>query len=283
VRRLVSSVLAFLLPTLITITLNAQTGPSRVELRAQHDRLAASHVVPVGSFEQVAPYWTAEGGWHTELQLRNNLASGNLIVTPSLRIPDGTETALTPMTLLPGEVQSIDLNKALTAINSNLAGQANAYGSVVLRYNSKGWRNLYASVMVHDSGRPIMYHLDAVHQAPKYVTGSREGIWWLPTKATHDYLILTNQSDHLLQGTLWLYDSAGKPWSQPLQLGSEADATSVSTATAHHLWPHWPVWGNKGRHTARSRVARYGPYPVRRSRGIFSDNENVRLRSKGYG
>jgi hypothetical protein len=204
----------------INAQLTTQSAPSRAELRAQHDRAALSHVAPLKDFEQFAPYWTAEGGWHTELQLRNNLASGNLVVTPSLRTADGTETALNPITLLPGEVQSVDLNKALTAVNSNLAGKANAYGSIVIRYNSKGLRNLYASVMVHDTGRPIMYHLDAASQASKYVSGSREGIWWLPTKTTRDYLILTNQSDHELHGTLWLYGGGGEPWSQPLQLGA---------------------------------------------------------------
>lgn len=72
--------------------------------------------------------------------------------------------------------------------------------------------------MVHDTGHPIMYHLDAMVQAPEYLTGSREGIWWLPTKATRDYLILTNQASHPLQGTLWLYDAGGRPWSQSIQL-----------------------------------------------------------------
>ena len=194
---------------------------TREEARAKHDKIAAARTVPTKDNEQFAPYWTAESGWHTELQLRNNLSTGSMIVSPILRTSDGAETSLNPITLLSGEVQSIDLNKALTAVSSDLLGKANAYGSIALRYNSPGWRNLYASVMVHDTGHPIMYHLDAINQAAKYVTGSREGIWWLPTKFTRDYLILTNQSNHALQGTLWLYDGAGKPWSQPLQLGAK--------------------------------------------------------------
>jgi hypothetical protein len=72
--------------------------------------------------------------------------------------------------------------------------------------------------MVHDTGRPIMYHIDASNAAGKFVTGSREGIWWLPTGSTRDYLILTNQGQHPLAGTVWLYDSTGKPWGKPLQL-----------------------------------------------------------------
>ena len=43
-----------------------------------------------------APYWTAEPGWHSEFQLRNNLASGTLTVTPVLRLYTGQEVALTP-------------------------------------------------------------------------------------------------------------------------------------------------------------------------------------------
>ena len=197
----------------------SQTVPANI--RAEHDRKAAARVIPWKEFEQFAPYWTAEGGWHTELQLRNNLAAESLVVAASLRISDGTETALDAVNLLPGEVRSIDINDALAAVNSTLAGKAYAYGSIVLRYSAKASRNLYASVMVHDTGHPIMYHLDAMIQAPGYVTGSREGIWWLPTKSTRDYLVLTNQSDHPLQGTLWLYDAAGRSWNQPLKLGAK--------------------------------------------------------------
>ena len=196
----------------------AQPDTKAAAIRAKHDLAAAAHVIPLREFEQFAPYWTAEAGWHTDLQLRNNLASDSLTVRASLRTPDGAETDLKQLTLLPGEVRSINLMDALADVHSNLAGHANAYGSIALRYTSKAGGNLYGSVMVHDTGHPIMYHLDAINQAPKYVAGSREGIWWLPTKGTRDYLVLTNQADHPLEGILRLYDSAGKSWNQPFQL-----------------------------------------------------------------
>jgi hypothetical protein len=218
--RLVSAVLFLCLcPLFTTAQQTTQPKPSREEARALHDRAAAARVIPLRDFEQFAPYWTAEGGWHTDLQLRNNLAADSLTVRPSLRTSDGTETALKPVTLLPGEVRSINLMDALAEINSNLAGQANAYGSIALRYTAKAMRNLYGSVMVHDTGYPVMYHLDAVNQAPAWKSGSREGIWWLPKRSVHDYLILTNQASHPIEGTLYLYDSTGKPWSEPVKLG----------------------------------------------------------------
>ena len=198
-------------------TLKSHADPAVVRLR--QDKIAAAKVFPLKDFAQYIPYWTAEGGWHTELQLRNNLSADSLTVTPALRTPDGTETPLQPLTLLPGEVRSVMLNEALAAVNSNLAGQANAYGSIALRYKSKGSRNLYASAMVHDTGHPIMYHLDGQIESPGFHAGSREGIWWLPSKSTRDYLIVSNQSGVPLIGTLWLYDAAGKPWKQAVTLG----------------------------------------------------------------
>lgn len=39
------------------------------------------HITPQKMF---APYWTIEPGWHSEIQLRNNLISSPLTVTPVL-------------------------------------------------------------------------------------------------------------------------------------------------------------------------------------------------------
>ncbi len=130
----------------------AQPNTKAAAIRAKHDLAAAAHVAPVGEFEQFAPYWTAEAGWHTDLQLRNNLASESLTVRPSLRTSDGAETDLKLVTLLPGEVRSVNLMDALMEVNSSLAGSANAYGSIALRYTAKSVGNLYGSVMVHDNG-----------------------------------------------------------------------------------------------------------------------------------
>ncbi len=53
----------------------------------------------VSDQEQYVSYWTTEANWHSELQLRNNSPSVDLIVTPSLRSADGTETKLAAVTL----------------------------------------------------------------------------------------------------------------------------------------------------------------------------------------
>jgi hypothetical protein len=195
-----ASLLSFLL---CPPPLHAQSTP------AQHSELSA--------FEQHVAYWTTEPGWRTELQLRNNLESGDLAVTPALRTADGTETALPSITIKSGEVASLDLYDALLKTAPQLAG---AWGSLVLRYRAVVYHALYPAVMVRAEGRPIAFHLDGFIASPTYDTGSREGIWWAPGQPATDYLILTNTGDRELDSTLTLYDASGKSWKQKLSLSA---------------------------------------------------------------
>jgi hypothetical protein len=167
-------------------------------------------------FEQYVAYWTTEPGWRTELQLRNNLDPGELTVTPALRMADGTETALPPVTIKSAEVASLDVSDAVLKAAPRLVG---TYGSLVLRYRATVHRALYAAVMVRIDGRPIAFHLDAYSHNLSPGRASREGIWWLPRESVSDFLILANAGDQKLVPTLTVYDSGGKAWHQQLSLG----------------------------------------------------------------
>jgi len=166
--------------------------------------------------EQILSYWTALGGWHSELQLRNNLPTKDLEVMPVLRGPDGTETPLPAVTIKPQEVRSINLNIALNSFAPQLMG---SYGSVALRYHSYASRALYAAIMVHDTGHPIAFHIDASAESSDYDGGSREGIWWLPNDTAKDILVLTNQGKFPLDLTVSVYDAVGKEVRKQIALG----------------------------------------------------------------
>jgi len=178
----------------------------------------ATHPAPQpASFEQFAVYWTAEAGWKTELLLRNNLPSQSLTVTPALRTPDGTKTALPTVTINSNDVATVDLGSIITTSAPQLTG---AYGSIVFRYTATVPRALYAAVMVELPGTPIEFHLDGYFQATGPVSGGQEGIWWLPRDSVKDWLILTNTSANALSGSLTLYDPTGKAWNQPVRLSA---------------------------------------------------------------
>jgi hypothetical protein len=173
---------------------------------------------PAVDQQQMVAYWTTETGWNSELQLRNNALSQDLTVRPVLRLANGAETSLAPVTIKPQEVVPIDIAAAISAAGApNLVG---TYGSVVLRYSSPSERVLYAALMVRRIGYPIAFHIDAMGESQDFQAGSREGIWWLPKDSTSDYLILTNQGSNPIPVVLSLYNSVGKESKKQLILGA---------------------------------------------------------------
>jgi len=192
-------------------SLAAQSQPASNPQPSQHSN---KRPVPTDQ-QQFAVYWTTEPGWHTQLQLRNNLEEEDPPVTPALRTANGDETVLPAVIVKPGDVVSVDLHDTLMKAAPQLIG---SWGSVVFRYRSTVSGALYAAVMMHANGRPIVFHLDAHGRGSTYETGSRESVWWLPFDHVTDYLILTNSGDQDSPANLILFDSGGKAWQQPLTL-----------------------------------------------------------------
>jgi hypothetical protein len=168
--------------------------------------------------EQVVSFWTSEGGWHSELQLRNNLRDKSLVITPVLRSATGDETALPAITVNPQEVRTLNLNEAIGDNAPHLTG---SYGSLLLRYHSPYLQNLHAALMIHDTGHPIAFHIDATgNELDEFEGASREGIWWLPSDEVKDILIVTNEGRRPLEATLTLFDAQGKESTQKIQIGA---------------------------------------------------------------
>lgn len=132
--------------------------------------------------EQFAPYWTSEPGWATELQLRSNLPSKPLTVTPVLRVASGREIPLDATTIPPNSSTSVWVNEGLLAHASDLLNQPGSYGSVVFRFTSPGALNLHATVVVAMQGEPASIPMSAYPERYSLSTargngpGSLEGI-----------------------------------------------------------------------------------------------------------
>jgi hypothetical protein len=86
--------------------LSAQTSPSQLV-----SKTTAAWAATPAPQEVFAPYWTSEPGWETELQLKNNLTTGPLTVTPVLRLSSGQEIPLDPVTIAPKVSVSVWVNE----------------------------------------------------------------------------------------------------------------------------------------------------------------------------
>lgn len=171
--------------------------------------------------ESYAAYWTSEPGWITELQLKNNLPSAPLTVTPVLRLASGREIAFDSTTIPPGTSVSVWVNQGLLEHASELFGQPGSYGSVVFRYTSPNADNLYATVLLSVHGEPISFPMRS-RSGGEFASkaASLEGIWWQPgTAPSIDVLVIGNHSDNRVSGTLRIFDASGKSWRERVVLG----------------------------------------------------------------
>src|ERR1700689_3428590 len=126
--------------------------------------------------EVFAPYWTSEPGWDTELQLKNNLASGPLTVTPFLRVASGEEIALDPVTVPSNVSVSMWVNEQLLKHSPAVLNLRGSYGSVVFRFTSLSAMNLYATSIPFLHGEPIAFPV-AAHPASQSLRETGPAAW----------------------------------------------------------------------------------------------------------
>jgi hypothetical protein len=176
--------------------------------------------------ELFASYWTSEPGWDTELQLKNNLASGSLTVTPVLRLLSAQEIPLDPVTIAANDSISVWVNMGLLKHSPDLLSQPGSYGSVVFRFTALDARNAFASSIARLRGGPIEFDNEA-HPLADFAAwpraagpGSQEGIWSQLRSSGNDFVIVSNSSGKALTAKLWLSDASGKRWSRTINLAA---------------------------------------------------------------
>ena len=180
------------------------------------DKASSRSPLPQAKLQEVlAPYWSSEPGWDTELQLKNNLAAAPLTVTPVLRLASGEEIPLDPVTIASNASVSVWVNEGLLKHAPSVLNQPGSFGSVVFRFTSLHAMNLYATAVPSIQGQPIAFAVRARPAAPG-INSSLEGIWWQPRSALKDLLIVSNSSGKKVNTTLWLLDAGGRGWSEPL-------------------------------------------------------------------
>ena len=166
-----------------------------------------------------AAYWTLESGWNTDLEMRNNLRSRELTVTPVLRTAAGQELSLAPVTVAAQHVVSLNLRN-LAATDPRILNYSGSFGSAAFRFNGMSAVNVFAATIVHHEGQPIDFHFDADEAgAAYYKMGGLEGIWWLPVRSSTDYLILSNPSEKTITGSL-LLSTLSQNRRVPISIGS---------------------------------------------------------------
>jgi hypothetical protein len=169
--------------------------------------------------EQEITFWTLEPGWHTEIELRNNIKDRDLTVTPTLRTADGSQYPLPPITIAANDLHILDLREVLAASAPQLVDRTGAFGSLFLLYSSPFNHNLYSGSMIHLEGTPIAFHFDGVQLDEVFNQGTREGIWWLPTDSAKGLVMISNTGLKAAEVLVEAYGQTGKSTHSAVHLG----------------------------------------------------------------
>ena len=156
--------------------------------------LAASKKPPKSRQEVIAPYWSLESGWKTSFEIRNNLPTEAMRVTPVLRTHSGEELRLPVIEVGSEQIRSVDLHSLLTE-NQARRLRNSPYGSVAFQFEGWGLRNIYASTMITMPGHPIGFHFDAIGHYARAESHEFSGVWWMPNETLTNYLLITNNSE----------------------------------------------------------------------------------------
>jgi hypothetical protein len=92
------------------------------DIQMQNDGATTAQAATQTQFKQTVAYWTAEGSWHTELHLRNNMGTAPLLVVPVLHSASGKEFTLPGITVPPKTGQMVDLQAAIRQSAPELDG-----------------------------------------------------------------------------------------------------------------------------------------------------------------
>jgi hypothetical protein len=213
---------SFVYASLIAVlacSLAARTWAQQTSVALPHKTVApTSHHRPPVPQEVFSPFWTVQPGWRTELMIRNN-ASQEMTVLPVLRSRTGAETNLEPVSIAPNASQSVSVADAIARVAPSVHADADAYGSVVFRYNSVSAGHIYASTVVARTGSPVMFHFDAARTVPDFTAGSYQSIWWRPTRDDTETLVLANLGARDIQGNIRLLDAKGRSATHPFSIG----------------------------------------------------------------
>lgn len=170
-----------------------------------------------------APYWITQDGWGTDVHLRNNLPNSPLTVTPILHAVSGETVKLDSITIAGNEVTVVNVEQALNnALSKAGTSVSQRYGYLDIQYMAIEGHSLFAPVMLHLMGQPVMFHIDPRPAAPQVVAGIYDGFWWNRHAGLQDALILTNDGDEANPTQLVLTDSMGKQIMRQYNLGPQS-------------------------------------------------------------
>jgi hypothetical protein len=172
-----------------------------------------SQMVPQGD---LGGLWRTDGGFRSNLVIKNDLQTAPLAAVPVLFMADGTEYDLPSIQLEPSGVSLLDINNALQNAPDSIRSHVSQYGSAGLRYQWYWPGVILGSIRVSDEVMSLEYltHLMAnsntVQSSATTLTPHLiKGMWWKQIPTETGYFCMTNTSGSPISAMFNVLDSNG--------------------------------------------------------------------------
>jgi hypothetical protein len=211
----ISSVLTIstaILTACLLIAASLETAPSRSSsVQAAHQNTGPSrpstpqppsgYPTPLAEQRMAGGYWRIDHTFQPTLIITNVLQNIELPVTPVVYAADGTEYQLSPVTLAPAGVSSIDIRSAIAVAPDQIRDHFTEYGSAAVKYVWHWSGAASAQVDNRDAKRSLNFGFElrspmmtiakmaANHRAAATV---QEGLWWREDSGVKGFLALIN-------------------------------------------------------------------------------------------
>jgi len=166
-------------------------------INTSHHRVAAQQESQAQKLWGI--FWTAESGFTSTLEMKNNLAEDPLRVGISLYFANGEEYALDPVQLGPRQTTSIDLNRIIASLPNSVAGRAGKEGTLEVEFEAPTPSALMGSVSVRNEEWGSAWNFFLYPRNAEATAAALRGVFWFNDKETDGFVALQNISAELIQ------------------------------------------------------------------------------------
>jgi hypothetical protein len=204
---------------LSAILLAGNLAAQRTQVFAPHrpiaPRVAPSKMQPVlaaHARSMVGGLWMTDANFKSSIFLRNLVETSAVTVTPVLHLSNGTELALTTLTLAPSATAIVDINAGLRA--NGIASYATLHGYVEIRYNWP-WDPVCVTVRNLDVTHSLIFTYGLQPSTPPAsfpaAAQALDSQWWKQKNDISAFVALANTSATSVTATLQSTDNQGAP------------------------------------------------------------------------
>lgn len=142
-----------------------------------------------------ASYWTAERGYTSTLEMKNNRIRDTLVARVSLYFINGEEYSLDSISIAPRQTIVLNLNEIIESLPAAQRARLPKEGTIEIEYDGPNSSALMGSVSVTNPEKGIAWSFFLYPGYRGLSNAPLQGVFWFPSRETEGIVVLHNVSE----------------------------------------------------------------------------------------